>query len=529
MCGCLPFHHYSFPTDPELRNEWTKLVNRQRNDTDARKWLPSKDSKICSYHFVDFKPTAENPNPTLGLGYNPFKLPDSKRPKNRNASETATLDQVRNNRKVKKYEPGTVTIDQATATAPEGELIEGIEGNEPREDDVSEDWLQPLGPDDTIDSESGMNQPAQLEHHELDELTAAKKQIKLLKAKLELKTQILKKQRLELNAFKRPIHTRLLSTDSSCLFYTNIKTVAVFSILCNYIISHMTTQEKIRTAAGCRTFFTKAKRPPTKRPPAKFPNSKLPHNDAILMVLIKLRLGLMHADLAERFNISTKDVSNIFRIYITVMARALKPVLIVFYPRSQIIKTLPKEYVHYRKLRCIIDCSEIFIQKPQDLQLQAATWSDYKHHNTVKFLIGITPQGSIAYISKLWGGRTSDRLIVSSSGFLQHLHPGDQVLADRGFTVQEEILMAGAELVMPPAAKGKSQMTSADVNKTKKVANVRIHVERVIQKLKTFQILSKVVPISSLRTGGFDDVMTVCCAIINMQTSIVKHWDQTVL
>ena len=142
-------------------------------------------------------------------------------------------------------------------------------------------------------------------------------------------------------------------------------------------------------------------------------------------------------------------------------------------------------------------------------------------------MIGITPQGSISYVSELWGGRTSNRHIVSASGFLQHLHPGDQVLADCGFTVEEEILMAGAELVMPPAAKGKAQMTSKDIAKTKRVANVRIHVERVIQKLKTFSILSKVIPIASIRTGGFDDVLTVCCAIINMQTSIVKHWDET--
>ena len=125
-------------------------------------------------------------------------------------------------------------------------------------------------------------------------------------------------------------------------------------------------------------------------------------------------------------------------------------------------------------------------------------------------MIGITPQGSIAYVSKLWGGRTSDRHIVSPSGFLQHFYPGDQ---DRGFTVEEGILMAGAELVKPTAAKGKAQMTSKDIAKTKRVANVRIHVERVYQKLKTFSILSKVIPIA-IRTGGFDDVLTVCCAII---------------
>ena len=72
--------------------------------------------------------------------------------------------------------------------------------------------------------------------------------------------------------------------------------------------------------------------------------------------------------------------------------------------------------------------------------------------------------------------------VVSSSTS----YPGDQVLADHGFTVEEGILMAGAELVKPTAAKGKAQMTS---------------------------ILSKVIPIA-IRTGGFDDVLTVRCAII---------------
>ena len=36
--------------------------------------------------------------------------------------------------------------------------------------------------------------------------------------------------------------------------------------------------------------------------------------------------------------------------------------------------------------------------------------SSYENHYTVKFLIGITHQGSISFVSKAWGGRTSDML-----------------------------------------------------------------------------------------------------------------------
>lgn len=166
----------------------------------------------------------------------------------------------------------------------------------------------------------------------------------------------------------------------------------------------------------------------------------------------------------------------------------------------------------------------MFIEKPASQQCQAATWSDYKHNNTVKLLVAISPQGSIAYISKLWGGRASDRHIVVKSDFLSYIIPGDQVLADRGFTVREELMIRGAELVMPPAAKGKAQMTAADVAKTKKIANVRIHVERVIQRIKKFRILSQVIPISLLST--LDHAIVVCCAITNLKGPIVKEWNE---
>ena len=58
---------------------------------------------------------------------------------------------------------------------------------------------------------------------------------------------------------------------------------------------------------------------------------------------------------------------------------------------------------------------------------RAQTWSNYKHHYTVKFLIGIVPQGAISFISKGWGGRVSDVHSKENCGLLEKLLPGDQV------------------------------------------------------------------------------------------------------
>ncbi|KAJ8048797.1 hypothetical protein HOLleu_01263 [Holothuria leucospilota] len=65
----------------------------------------------------------------------------------------------------------------------------------------------------------------------------------------------------------------------------------------------------------------------------------------------------------------------------------------------------------YPSLRCTIDCTEVFIQRPRNLELQALTLSDYKHHNTIKFLVAISPNG-ISFLSKAWRGRASDRTIT---------------------------------------------------------------------------------------------------------------------
>ena len=68
-------------------------------------------------------------------------------------------------------------------------------------------------------------------------------------------------------------------------------------------------------------------------------------------------------------------------------------------------------------------------ERPKSLKARAQTWSNYKHHNTVKFLVAITPQG---VISKGWGGRASDKHITENGGILRHLLPGDQILAGHG-------------------------------------------------------------------------------------------------
>lgn len=78
-----------------------------------------------------------------------------------------------------------------------------------------------------------------------------------------------------------------------------------------------------------------------------------------------------------------------------------------------------------------MDCFEFFCERPSDLKPGAQTFSSHKSHNVVKYLVSVTPQGLISFLSKGWGGGVSDKHVIENSGFLYHLLPGDVILADK--------------------------------------------------------------------------------------------------
>jgi hypothetical protein len=203
---------------------------------------------------------------------------------------------------------------------------------------------------------------------------------------------------------------------------------------------------------------------------------------------------------------------------------------LISWPEREALRTsLPQCFVtSYPKTCCIIDCSEVFIERPSNLLARAETWSSYKSHNTVKFLIGITPQGSVSFLSKVYGGRASDKEITENCGIFAHLLPGDQVLADRGFTCAESFaLYSRAELVVPSFTKGRPQIPAVEVQYSREIANVRIHIERVIGGVKSkYSILQHVLPITFIMDNDnnlskVDKLVTVCCALLNLCPPIV--------
>lgn len=255
------------------------------------------------------------------------------------------------------------------------------------------------------------------------------------------------------------------------------------------------------------------------------PDRKLTKFNEYILTLLKLRLGLVSHFLGDLFGISNSRVSQIFITWISLLNSVLSP-CIKWPSKRKVKKYMPKSFkTSFPKTRSIIDCTEIFIQKPRSPTAQHKTYSSYKSHNTFKCLVSITPEGAFSFVSDLWGGNASDRFITENSGYLDLISAGDEVMADRGFLIRDLLTERRATLVIPPFTrkckwgKGK-RLNSADIQKTRTIAKLRIHVERAIQRLKKYQILSGVLnwkykPIANM-------IVKVAAFFCNLSKPLVK-------
>uniref|UniRef100_A0A6P8HFF1 Uncharacterized protein LOC116292043 n=1 Tax=Actinia tenebrosa TaxID=6105 RepID=A0A6P8HFF1_ACTTE len=197
-----------------------------------------------------------------------------------------------------------------------------------------------------------------------------------------------------------------------------------------------------------------------------------------VIVLIKLRLNPPLQDLAYRFAVAVSTISRIFFHWVVVMDERLLP--FVYWPdRDHLWRTMPQCYQY----------------------------------------------------AFAWGGRVSDKFLTENCGFLEKLIPGDMVMADRGFTITESVGLMQAKLVIPAFTKGKAQLDPVDVETTRGIANVRIHVERVIGLLRRkYTIFQSTLPTDFLicnhrysdrHTPLVDSMLRVCAALVNFCPPIV--------
>ena len=249
---------------------------------------------------------------------------------------------------------------------------------------------------------------------------------------------------------------------------------------------------------------------------------KLNPFESYILTLVRLRRNFDLNHLCFLYGISEGTVSNTINTWINY--RYLRLGSICIWPsREQIAKIMPSSMKEkYPNVRCIIDCVEFKIETPSSLVLHKMMYSDYKSHTTVKTLVGIAPGGGFTFISNTYPGSISDKEIVVKSGFLNPnlWEQGDIVMADRGFLIEDYLKPLGVGLEIPNFLKGRDQFTIKETVKSQQIANERIHVERMIQRLKCYHIFDRVFPINML--WSLNQIISVCALLSNFEEPIFK-------
>lgn len=243
----------------------------------------------------------------------------------------------------------------------------------------------------------------------------------------------------------------------------------------------------------------------------------------VLITLKKIRLSDTFERLGDDFCTSTSNVQKIFASTVPKIANKMQQ--LVYWPQSSIIKRLlPIPFrKRYREVESIIDCFEIEIQKPSNPLMQALTWSAYKKANTVKYLISATPNGFINFVSTACGGRTTDNEIIKESGYLEELPDGAAVMADRGFKhVAQVLAKKQCTLIRPPSVGTGQRMSSVEAKENKRIAALRIHIERVIRRLREFSMLRPHACVNHQLIEHLDFIVIIACGIVNTQGPLIK-------
>ncbi|CAN8007014.1 unnamed protein product [Ixodes hexagonus] len=249
----------------------------------------------------------------------------------------------------------------------------------------------------------------------------------------------------------------------------------------------------------------------------------LSSKEQVFLLLIRLRLGLFERDLAYRFRVSIATVSKVCTTWINDMYVHLAQ-LPLWLPRLAVDDAMPPASKdRYASTRVILDATEVKCEASSSLVLQSASFSSYKSTNTFKGLIGISPDGTVTFVSQLFTGSISDKGAVEKSGFLKlHFDDGDSVMADKGFKIEELLKEINVKLNIPPFLHG-GEFTSEEVKETEEIASLRIHVERRIQRIKNFHIFNRPIRISIAPVAS--EIWTVCAILSNFQSPLIKSCD----
>ncbi|KAF4532086.1 hypothetical protein B566_EDAN006180 [Ephemera danica] len=287
--------------------------------------------------------------------------------------------------------------------------------------------------------------------------------------------------------------SHFLDDDARCVFYTGLPNKEMFGTI---------LEETLKILPGN---------------PERI--SSLTPDQRLLIVLMKLKLNYFLEDLANRFHISTTNVSRIIKIWLPSVAQVLGS-RIVWLNRDDIKQSLPDCFKcpDFEDAVCIFHCFEMDTQKCKN-SAAVPTLSGTNMFTKIKILVGIAPHGAVTFVSEGLAGKVSDDDVAVHSGVLEKLQGKDVVLVDYEYLGHEEFTKRGIRLVIPSLRKQNESRAELIYN-SEVTHMLRGHIQRVIGRLRKFKVLSEVLSYYDVTQVGH--IVKACAGLVNMRIPVVQ-------
>lgn len=498
---CFPTSNSNYPHKVRRREEWLKAVRLKNSD--GSPWVPGMQSRICSQHFVGNAKSDDPRSPS----YIPSIFPDIYKKRERNteadlARYQRALRRIENKENItsKKRKSSEMSACDEVADVVSSSLHNNIsECNE----NISNDST---GEQSNIEKHDASCQVNIYQENQAQEVVIISNRFIYLD-KSEVETQI-----------NGPIipEKKVIIPNLSSETENHEKNVLIGFKGFDGI---KTDEELIELAGVTLNVFKLLLKILTRDVDDSY--RKISYENRLLIFLMKMKLGLSFGALRSIFHVHRSTISRIFYDTLTYMAVACKN--FVFWPEKEVVEmTMPECFkAEFENTRVTIDATEFQVEQPCSIDQRVQFYSHYKKGFRVKVIIGCAPNGMISFVSKCFGGRASDPQITVASEFLEKLEPGDIVLADKGFPTIKTILDEQGKdvLVVLPPFKSDGKFSAEQVDETYHVASVRIHIERIMQRIRTFAIVDK---LTIELLPYCDDIMFMCAVLVNLQPPIIK-------
>ncbi|KAK3916520.1 DNA transposase [Frankliniella fusca] len=253
-------------------------------------------------------------------------------------------------------------------------------------------------------------------------------------------------------------------------------------------------------------------------PESSLKKFSLSTRDRIVLTMMKIKLNVSYSALAAIFDLSNSQTcANYFYDMVIVLSKVLN--CMVFWPsKEDILKNMPKCFKNFKATRAILDAYEIPIEKPKCVKCRVRLYSQYKKNFTAKVMMVCAPSGLITLCAGAFGGRASDRVVTKFTGVYEKCDPSDALMVDKGFNIDDDCIAFLIKLIRPPFQRNKKYSKSESIQ-CAKIARARVHVERVIQRVREFGLLCGKIPWNIC--PYINELVVIASGLVNLSNPIM--------